>query len=125
MDTFENPITQASTIEVHKATLHLSYSPQLIKKAAENPILIISSTIVIPFLFARLSRNFRVIGGWAQYCNASKNMVMMAGVVNVSAAAPPMIAIGLMFSAVLLAVAVAADVYDDVSVGTYLAIVDG
>ena len=53
-------------------------------------------------------------------------MVMMAGVVNVSAAAPPMIAIGLMFSAVLLAaVAVAADVYDDVSVGTYLAIVDG
>lgn len=71
-------------------------SPQLRKNTAERPILTISSTIVIPFLFALLSKNFRVNGGCAQYCNASRNIVVSAAVDSVSAlaaatfaAAPP------------------------------------
>jgi hypothetical protein len=74
-----------------------TYVPQLRKKAAERPIFTTSSTIVMPFLFALLSKNFLVNGGCAQYCNANKNIVVNAAVDNVSvlaaaifAAAPPM-----------------------------------
>ena len=76
----------------------MKLSPQLRKKAAERPILTISSTIVIPFLFALPSKNFRVNGGCAQYCNARRNIVVSAAVDSVSvlaaatfAAAPPII----------------------------------
>lgn len=77
--------------------------PQLKKNASENNILKISSTIVIPFLLARLSKNFLVIGGWAQYCNAKRNIVTRAAADSVSVlaatadVAPPMMAIGLTF----------------------------
>ena len=51
----------------------------------------------MPFLLALPSRNRRVKGGCAQYCNARRNIVVSAAVDNVSvlaailAAAPPMI----------------------------------
>jgi hypothetical protein len=71
------------------------------KNIALNPILKISSTIVIPFLLALLSRYFRVKGGCAAYCIASRIIVVMAAVERVSAlavivdaadaVAPPMI----------------------------------
>ena len=70
------------------------------KKKPARPILIISSTIVMPFLLARLSKNLRVMGGCAQYCIANKNIVTRAGVDNTSVLAaivedaPPMIPIG-------------------------------
>lgn len=86
---------------------YILHSPQLRKKKAERPIFTISSTIVIPFLLARLSRNFRVRGGCAQYCSARRNIVTRAAADRVSVltatvdAAPPMMAIGLIFSAVL------------------------
>ena len=55
------------------------------------------STMVTPFLLALPSRNRRVKGGCAQYCKASRNIVVSAAVDNVSvlaaailAAAPPM-----------------------------------
>ena len=63
--------------------------------------------MVTPFLFVRLSKNFLVMGGWAQYCNANRIMVTMAGVDRMSVltatveVAPPIIAMGLICRIVL------------------------
>lgn len=87
--------------DINQYIWHLKcYVPQLKKKTTERPILTISSTIVIPFLFALLSKYLRVNGGCAQYCNANRNMVVSAAVDSVSllaatlAAAPPMMESG-------------------------------
>lgn len=76
------------------------YSPQLTKKKVDKAIFTISSTIVMPFSLARLSKNFLVRGGCAQYCTANSIMVVTAAVERVLEAAPPIIAMGFTFSAV-------------------------
>jgi hypothetical protein len=64
--------------------------------------------MVIPFLLARESRNFRVIGGCAQYCTARSSIVTIAAEESVSVlativdAAPPLMkTMGLRFNAVV------------------------
>lgn len=84
------------------ANSKLAALPQAMKKVAEIVIFTNSSTIVIPFLLVRLSKNFLVRGGWAQYCTASNSMVMIAGAVTASAAWPPMTAIAFTLRAVLV-----------------------